>query len=135
MTRMNRGLTCVGAVVVCSALALGCDRRSVPADAPRDASPLPAGQAAPPSSVAQEDIVPPAYTGELPPIPTGPFPMARPVEIVRAVYAFAARHPEVLSHVPCFCGCEQRGHRDNDDCFISSRGPDGRPVWDAHGMG
>jgi hypothetical protein len=85
--------------------------------------------------VAQDDIVPPAYTGELPPIPAGPFPMARPVEIVRAVYTFAARHPEVLSHVPCFCGCEQRGHRDNDDCFIASRDSDGRPVWDAHGMG
>ena len=32
---------------------------------------------------------------------------ARPAGVVRTVYEFAARHPEVLHYVPCFCGCER----------------------------
>jgi hypothetical protein len=77
---------------------------------------------------------PPAYMGELPPFPTSPYPAPRPPDVIRAVYTFAARHPEVLHYVPCFCGCQRSGHSDNDDCFISGREPNGRPIWDAHGM-
>ena len=49
------------------------------------------------------------------------------MEIVRAVYVFAAKHPEVLSYVPCFCGCETRGHKHNDDCFVAARDAQGKP--------
>jgi hypothetical protein len=58
------------------------------------------------------------------------------MEIVRTVYTFAAKHPEVLSKVPCFCGCENRGHRHNDDCFVASRDARGVPTaWEPHGVG
>jgi hypothetical protein len=77
---------------------------------------------------------PPAYAGELPPFPTSPYPAPRPTEVIQAVYTFAARHPEVLHYVPCFCGCQNMGHSDNDDCFIKSRGVNGRPTWEPHGM-
>jgi len=77
-----------------------------------------------------------ALADDLPPLPVTPFPAARPMEIVRAVFVFAARHPEVLSHVPCFCGCETRGHRNNDDCFVASRDAAGRTTeWEPHGVG
>ena len=56
------------------------------------------------------------------------------MEVVKAVYTFAARHPEVLHYVPCFCGCQNSGHKDNDDCFIQSRDATGRPTWEPHGM-
>ena len=70
----------------------------------------------------------------LPPLPRDAFPSARPPEIVMAVYEFAARHPEVLAYVPCFCGCEHAGHRGNEDCFIQGRDPQtGQVTWDAHG--
>lgn len=73
---------------------------------------------------------------DIPPLPVVPYPPARPMEVVRAVYVFAARHPEVLSHVPCFCGCENRGHKHNDDCFVSERDAKGRPTkWEPHGVG
>ena len=73
---------------------------------------------------------------DIPALPVTPFPPARPMEVVRAVYTFAARHPEVLSHVPCFCGCESRGHRHNDDCFVAARDARGRPTaWEPHGVG
>ncbi len=36
-------------------------------------------------------------------------------------YAFAAEHPEVLDHMPCYCGCfETDGHTNNTACFIDS---------------
>ena len=73
---------------------------------------------------------------DLPPLPSTPFPAARPPEIIRAVYTFAADHPEVLSKVPCFCGCENRGHKANDDCFVARRDAGGRvSQWDDHGLG
>jgi len=88
----------------------------------------------PPAAVVQFTPPPPAYTGELPPLPSTPYMLPRPPEVVRAVYTFAARHPEVLHYVPCFCGCQNSGHKDNDDCFIQSRDASGRPTWEPHGM-
>ena len=61
------------------------------------------------------------YDGALPPLPVVQFASARPAPMTRAAYEFAARHPEVLKHVPCFCGCERNGHGNNEDCFIARR--------------
>jgi hypothetical protein len=73
---------------------------------------------------------------DIPPLPSVPFAPARPMDVVRAVFVFAAKHPEVLSHIPCFCGCEHMGHRNNDDCFVKARDAQERPVaWEPHGMG
>jgi len=56
--------------------------------------------------------------------------------VVQQVYEFAARHPEVLHYVPCYCGCERVGHTANHSCFVKSRAADGRVTeWDNHGMG
>jgi hypothetical protein len=82
-----------------------------------------------------ETRAPALSDADIPPLPVVPYPAARPMEVVRAVYVFAARHPEVLSHVPCFCGCESRGHKHNDDCFVSERDAKGRPTkWEPHGV-
>ena len=71
----------------------------------------------------------------LPPLPYDSGPPARPVEVVRAVYKFAAEHPEVLGYVPCYCGCEREGHRGNDDCFVAARNTAGDVTeWDPHGV-
>ncbi len=50
-------------------------------------------------------------------------------------YKFALEHPELLSRVPCYCGCGQEsGHKSNLDCFIKTRsGPD--VTFDNHGAG
>ena len=71
----------------------------------------------------------------LPPIPFGGYAPPRPVDVVTAAFNFAAEHPEVASYIPCFCGCEQGGHKGNTDCFVRSRDVNGDVVeWEEHGL-
>jgi hypothetical protein len=78
----------------------------------------------------------PAPAGALPPLPSVAFEPVMPMPVVQQVYAFAARHPEILGYVPCYCGCESLGHKANDECFVKRRAADGRIVeWEPHGMG
>jgi hypothetical protein len=71
----------------------------------------------------------------LPPLPFGIEQAVRPPDVVRAAYTFAAEHPEILAYVPCYCGCENSGHQGNDDCFVTSRAPNGDVTeWEPHGM-
>jgi len=95
------------------------------------------GVAPAPRSVSQVTPVKPAPPGPLPPLPYDGYPSPRPMQVVQAVYEFAARRPEVLSYMPCFCGCERSaGHRANHDCFVKRRAADGRVLeWDSHGYG
>jgi hypothetical protein len=56
--------------------------------------------------------------------------------VIQQVYEFAARHPEVLQYVPCYCGCQKIGHTSNHSCFVKSRAANGRVTeWDTHGIG
>lgn len=68
-----------------------------------------------------------------PPLPSAATP-AQPIDQVRAMYAFAARHPEVLQYAPCYCGCEAQGHKSARDCFVKGRTADGKPQWDGMGF-
>jgi len=77
----------------------------------------------------------PHKQANLPPIPSQEFPPPRPIDVVRSAYLFAAEHPEILSYVPCFCGCERGGHRGNDDCFVAARNDKGDvTAWEPHGL-
>ena len=70
-----------------------------------------------------------------PPIPFQAYAPPRPAAVVTAAYEFAAEHPEITSYVPCFCGCEQGGHRGNHDCFVKARAANGDVVaWEPHGL-
>ena len=75
-----------------------------------------------------------AWPPGLPPLPFIPSP--RPRAVVEEVYSFAARRPDILKYVPCFCGCENSNHRGNDDCFVGARDAKGRVTkWETHGAG
>ena len=77
----------------------------------------------------------PAPDAPMPPLPVVPNLVPRPPEAITDAYTFAARNPDVLEYVPCFCGCETAGHTRNADCFVASRNPDGSvKSWDTHGM-
>jgi hypothetical protein len=96
----------------------------------------PAGPAATGAPVAYAQPITGSHAQTtLPPLQFPGYPTARPPEVIRAAYQFAAEHPEVLSYVPCFCGCERSGHRGNEDCFVRERDINGDVVaWDDHGM-
>jgi hypothetical protein len=71
----------------------------------------------------------------LPPIPFRGYAPPRPVEVVTAAFHFAAEHPEVAAYIPCFCGCQQSGHKGNADCFVRSRARNGDVIeWEEHGL-
>ena len=92
----------------------------------------------PPAAAAQITPVTPMkpHTGPLPPLPRVSFEPYRPMAVVQQVYEFAARHPEVLQYVPCYCGCEREGHVANHSCFVKSRAANGQVTqWDSHGIG
>jgi uncharacterized protein with PCYCGC motif len=93
-------------------------------------------QAAPPAQLAAATLPAKPHAGPLPPLPRVSFEPPRPAAVLQQVYDFAARHPEVLQYVPCYCGCERVGHTANHSCFVKSRAADGRVTeWDSHGMG
>ena len=94
-------------------------------------------QAARPAQLQTASTLPAKpHTGSLPPLPRVSFEPPRPAAVLQQVYDFAARHPEVLQYVPCYCGCERVGHTANHSCFVKSRAADGRVTeWDSHGMG
>ena len=120
---MNRTVTFFGALCVTGGLFL-----TVALDAGQQAR----GGVPAPRAV---QTMTPAPAGPLPPMPLNG-PLARSRDIVAAVYEFAARHPEVLQYVPCYCGCERVGHTANHSCFVKSRAADGRVTeWDSHGLG
>jgi hypothetical protein len=52
--------------------------------------------------------------------------------IVQETYLMAAKYPEVVASVPCYCGCyEQDGHESNLDCYIDQMGSDNEVLeWD-----
>jgi Protein of unknown function with PCYCGC motif len=103
-------------------------------------SPTPAPQAASVSPQAEASARATAAFGprkqaQLPPIPFRGYEPPRPPAVVTAAYEFAAEHPEILSYVPCFCGCERGGHRGNHDCFVRARAANGDVVeWEEHGV-
>jgi hypothetical protein len=77
----------------------------------------------------------PRKPASYPPIPFHNAAPPRPPEVVTEAYHFAAEHPEILSYVPCFCGCERSGHGGNHDCFVRKRDEAGEVVeWDEHGV-
>lgn len=54
-------------------------------------------------------------------------------ENIQLVYASAAKHPELLEYIPCYCGCgESAGHMSNLNCFVHEL-EEGKVVWDDHG--
>jgi hypothetical protein len=122
----------------------GGDDASVPAQSAESTTAAP-GEPAPPLTAqptaeieAETHVVAsmgPHTQANLPPVPFQGYAPPRPPEVIAAAYRFAAEHPEVLSYVPCFCGCQHSGHNGNHDCFVQSRAANGDVLeWDEHGV-
>ena len=148
-TRGRAPLALVG--VALAALAIGAvlfvQRDSVQPEAPAQAAAAPvspeasanadpAPVVAPPAPDPQPAVVlGPHPQKDFPPLQLPAYPLSRSPEMITAAYRFAAEHPEILTYVPCFCGCERGGHRGNEDCFVQKRGANGDVIeWTEHGM-
>src|SRR3989442_975945 len=51
------------------------------------------------------------------------------IQLIRAAYAFAAKRPDVVRYLPCYCGCEKQGHGSLEFCFVKKRTPSGIAEW------
>ena len=57
-----------------------------------------------------------------------------PVSVQQA-YQFAAANPEILTKIPCYCGCAAVGHTSNYDCYIDEVDGQGQISYDTHALG
>ena len=131
----------IGVVVAVGAIAVGTfafmqSDRAEPVAVTAAAAPTP--EATPPAPApipAPAVVLKPHPQKELPTLQLPGYPLGRSPEVITAAYKFAAEHPEILTYVPCFCGCERMGHRGNEDCFVKARDVNGDVVaWEDHGM-
>ncbi|PAQ13424.1 hypothetical protein CD798_15135 [Bacillaceae bacterium SAOS 7] len=52
---------------------------------------------------------------------------------MKTIYLAAAKNPEVLESMPCYCGCgDSAGHKSNLNCFVADINEE-KVVWDDHG--
>ena len=54
---------------------------------------------------------------------------------VQQAYQFAVANPEIMSHIPCYCGCGKMGHTSNYACYVSSVDAAGKVNFDTHALG
>jgi hypothetical protein len=75
-----------------------------------------------------------------------PFPVApmtgMPAEVqsapvtVQQAYQFAVANPDVLTELPCYCGCGPIGHTSNYACYFTEQNGDGSvKTFDPHALG
>jgi hypothetical protein len=55
--------------------------------------------------------------------------------VVQQAYQFAAANPELMSQIPCYCGCGAMGHTSNYSCYVAGENPDGTLSYDPHALG
>lgn len=54
---------------------------------------------------------------------------------VQTAYQFAARNPDIMKDIPCYCGCGNIGHTSNYDCYVSNVDDEGNITFDNHALG
>ena len=145
MSRMNTKATSLAAVLAAGLFTFACgggETAAPAAGAAAGAAAVPTAGLAQNANPVLAQAVPKAIAGlgphqqaAYPPIPFQGYAPPRPPEVVTAAYQFAAEHPEISSYVPCFCGCQQGGHKGNHDCFVRSRAVNGDVIeWEPHGV-
>ncbi len=55
--------------------------------------------------------------------------------VVQDAYRFAVANPEVLTQIPCYCGCGGMGHTSNYSCYVAGENADGSLEFDGHALG
>jgi hypothetical protein len=64
-----------------------------------------------------------------------PMDVQRASVTVQQAYQFAVANPDVLTRIPCYCGCGGMGHTSNYACYLRPDDGYGRLVFDNHALG
>lgn len=72
---------------------------------------------------------------EMAPISDMPMEVQSAPQVVQSAYQFAVANPEVLTQLPCYCGCRSMGHTSNYSCYVAGENPHGSLVFDNHALG
>jgi hypothetical protein len=54
---------------------------------------------------------------------------------VKQAYQFAVANQEILSQLPCYCGCGGMGHTSNYSCYLAGEDENGGLTFDGHALG
>jgi hypothetical protein len=55
--------------------------------------------------------------------------------VTQQAYQFAVANPNVIQHIPCYCGCGSMGHTSNYSCYVQSVDAAGNIQFDEHALG
>jgi hypothetical protein len=55
--------------------------------------------------------------------------------VTQQAYQFAVANPDVMQHIPCYCGCGAMGHTSNYSCYVQSVDAAGKVKFDGHALG
>ncbi len=72
---------------------------------------------------------------ELAPLAEMPAEVQAAPVTVREAYQFAVANPDVLSQLPCYCGCGAMGHVSNASCYLQEDDGTGAMTFDNHALG
>ena len=75
------------------------------------------------------------HSYEMAPMTDMPVEVQSAPEVVGSAYQFAVANPDVLTQLPCYCGCGSMGHTSNYSCYVAEEKSDGAPVFDNHALG
>lgn len=54
---------------------------------------------------------------------------------VHEAYQFAVANPDILQHIPCYCGCGSMGHTSDYSCYVADEAADGTLTFETHALG
>ena len=69
------------------------------------------------------------------PMSTMPDDVKSAPAVTQQAYQFAVANPDVMQHIPCYCGCGAMGHTSNYSCYVSSADSTGAITFDNHALG
>jgi hypothetical protein len=54
---------------------------------------------------------------------------------VQEAYQFNVANPDIMTQIPCYCGCGAMDHTSNYDCYVSGVNADGSINFETHALG
>jgi len=55
--------------------------------------------------------------------------------VTQQAYQFAIANPDVIQHIPCYCGCGDMGHTSNYSCYVKNVDAKANVTFDSHAIG